>query len=575
MTIPFSKLTEIYEQLEVITSGNKMREILSNFFKKVPKQDIDKVAYLTLGKIDADFKHIELGLAEKMILRAIASVAEKDIDEIKSVFKKIGDIGSTAEKTVKTKGKRLTVEQVFNDLHKIAEESGTGSQERKISILANLLVHATPKEAKYVARIALGTLRLGTGAMTVLDSLAITFTGTKANKPKLEHAYNICSDVGLVAKTIAIKGLKGIEKIPVNVGVPIRMMLCQRIKSLKELKEKILGKLSIEEKYDGERIQVHKTKDKIVLFSRRLEDISDQFPDIINQINKNIKAKEFVIEGEAVAIDEKGNLLPFQVLMQRRRKYDIEKYVKKIPVCLFLFDLLYLNGKTYLHEPYLVRHKALEKILKKQTKYLQLGKTILSDKLDKIEDFFNKTVEHGGEGIIAKSTAKDSVYKAGTRGWIWIKWKREYAKELADTFDLVVVGAFKGRGRRAGTYGALLCAAYNKKVDQFETVCKLGSGFTDKQLAELPKKFKKHEISHKPARLEVHKDIKPDIWFNPEVVVEVLGSELTRSPIHTCSVEKGKGLALRFPRFVHYRSEKSPEQATTSKEILQMYSKKK
>lgn len=571
--LTFSKLAEIFSQLEAVTSGNKMREILSNFFKKVPKQDIDKVSYLTLGKIAADYKHIELGLAEKMILRAITAAADKDIAAIKKIFKKKGDIGLTAEAAVKTRGKKLTVVDVFNGLHKISQETGAGSQERKITTLANLLSHSTPKEAKYIARIALGTLRLGAGVMTILDSLSITFTGTKANKPKLEHAYNICSDVGLVASTIATKGLKGIEKIPVNVGVPIRMMLAQRVKKITEIQEKMPGRISAEEKYDGERIQAHKIKDKIILFSRRLDDITDQFPDIVEQIKKCVKAKSFVIEGEVVPIDKKGNLLPFQVLMQRRRKYKIAEYIKKIPVSFRLFDLLYLNGKTYLHSPYPARHKALERIVKKQTKSLQIAGRTVSEKLDIIEDFFNKFIEKGGEGIIAKSTAKDSIYKAGTRGWLWIKWKREYAKELRETFDLAVVGAFVGKGRRAGTYGALLCAAYNKTKDQFETLCKLGSGFTDKQLAELPKKFNKYKIPHKPARLSIHKDMKPDVFFQPEVVVEVLGAELTRSPIHTCAPAQGKGIALRFPRFIRYRQDKAPEQATTAKEILGMYKK--
>jgi DNA ligase-1 len=568
-SLQFSKLADLYRELEKVSSGNKMREILSGFFKKVTKQEIDKVAYLTLGKIDADFKHIELGLAEKMILRAIADAAEKDLENIKKVFRKTGDIGLTAEQTVKTKGKRLAVAEVFSDLHKIATESGSGSQERKISILTNLLVHATPKEAKYIARIAQGTLRLGVAAMTVLDSLSITFTGSKSNKPKLEHAYNICSDVGLVAKTIAIEGLKGIARIPVNVGVPIRMMLAQRVKSLKELEKKMPGLKAAEEKYDGERIQAHKTKKgKILLFSRRLDDISAQFPDLIKALQGSIKARTFVIEGEAVPVDKKGNPLPFQVLMQRRRKYEVEEYIKKVPVRLYLFDLLYLNGKTFIHEDYLKRHTALEKAVKK-TDIVQMAGYKKTDKIEGIEDFFNQSIDKGYEGVIIKSCAKKSVYQAGTRGWLWIKWKKDYLKEIKDTFDLVVVGAFAGRGRRAGTYGALLCAVYHKKKDQFETFTKLGTGFTDKMLAELPKILKKYKTSSKPARVILKKEMKPDYLFEPGIVVEVLGAEITKSPIHS------SGLALRFPRFIRFRDDKSAEQATTTKEITQMASRKK
>jgi len=559
--LQFSKIADIFSQLEEVTSGNEMRRILSGFFKKVPSSDIDKVAYFILGKIDADYMHTETGLAEKMILRAIAIESKKDSEEITRIFKKTGDIGLTAEQAVKTKGKPLSVADVFDGLHKIAKETGAGSQERKTTILSNLLSHSTPKEAKYIARIALGTLRLGVAAMTLLDSLSITFTGTKANKHKLEHAYNICSDIGLVAKTIASKGLKGIEKIPIHVGVPIRMMLTQRVKSLKQMEEKMPGSKAAEEKYDGERIQAHKTPDgKITLFSRRLDDISSQFPDIIKALQKSIKAKTFVIEGEAIPVDKKGHPLPFQVLMQRRRKYDVEEYAKKIPVRLYLFELLYLNGKTYLHEDYPARHKALEKIVKKSNE-IQVAGRIITDKLEDIEDFFNESLDKGYEGIIAKSCAKDSVYKAGTRGWLWIKWKKDYMKKLKDTFDLVVVGAFAGKGKRAGNYGALLCAVYNKEKDQFETFTKLGTGFTDKVLAQLPKRLAKYRLLHKPARLEIKKELKPDFFFEPGLVLEVLGAEITKSPIHSA------GLALRFPRFIRFRDDKSPEQATTTKEI--------
>jgi len=405
-----------------------------------------------------------------------------------------------------------------------------------------------------------GSLRLGVAAMTVLDSLSITFTSSKSNKPKLEHAYNICSDVGLVAKTIASKGLKGISRIPVNVGVPIRMMLAQRVKSLNELEKKMPGLKTAEEKYDGERIQAHKVKDEIKLFSRRLDDISNQFPDLIKALQSSIKAKTFVIEGEVIPIDKKGNPLPFQVLMQRRRKYKVEEYVKKVPVRLYLFDLLYLNGKTFIHEDYLKRHQELEKVVKK-TNVVQIAGYKTTDKLEDIEEFFNQSLEKGYEGIIVKSGAKESVYQAGTRGWLWIKWKKDYLKKLKDTFDLVVVGAFAGRGKRAGTYGALLCAVYNKKKDEFETFTKLGAGFTDKVLGELPKILRKYKVSKKSARVVLKKEMKPDYFFEPGLVVEVLGAEITKSPLHS------SGLALRFPRFIRFRNDKSPEQATTKKEI--------
>jgi len=571
--VKFSKLADIFEGLEKTSSGNKMREILSKFFKKCPKNEIDKVSYFLLGSIASKYEDIDLGMAEKMVLKSIALDSGKSDKDVKKVFKKKGDVGLTAEElTTKAKGK-LSVDNVFKGLHKIAAASGAGSQDVKIKTLAGLLKKASPKEARYIARIVLGTLRIGASDMTLLDALSIAFTGTKANRKKLEDAYNTNPDIGVIAKTMATKGLKGIVRIGIKLR-PIQSMLCQRIPTISDVQKKMDWPVAVEEKYDGLRIQAHCSKGKIVLYSRRLENLTGQYPDVVDAIKKQVKAKEFIIDGEAVAVDKKGNLLPFQLLMQRRRKYKVTEYVKKIPVCYFLFDLLYLNGKSYLKKSYPERQKALRKIIKKQTSRLKMVVRETCKDIECIEKFFNKSISRGSEGVIVKSMAKNSVYQPGTRGWLWIKWKPEYTKKLADTFDLVVIGAFAGKGKRAGTYGALLCAAYNKKTDSFETFCKLGSGFTDKALAGLPRKLAKYRVSHKPARAKVHKNMKPDVWFNPAVVVEVLGAEITRSPLHTVSVEKGKGLALRFPRFKRFREDKKAEQATTVKEILGMFRKK-
>ncbi len=568
----FSDLAEVYEQLEKTSSGNALRKILSDLFKKVPKNEIDKVAYLTLGRIASDYADINLGMAEKMVLRAITEASGKESQEVTRLFKKLGDIGLVAEKVVGRQRKKLGITEVFDTLHKIASASGSGSQEQKTKLLAVLLRNASAKEARYLARIVQGNLRLGVGDKTVLDALCITFTGSKEAKKEVEHAFMICPDVAVIARTIANKGLAGIKKIGVELGIPIQMMLCQRIKSLEEIPKKMGTPFAVEQKYDGERIQAHKQGKKVVLYSRRLENITSQFPDIVEAIKKNVKAKDCVIEGECMPVDKKGNLLPFQLLMQRRRKHGVEEYVKKIPVCLFVFEILYYNGKSLIHENYSKRYALLQKSIRQSDK-IRLALRIICENPDCAEELFNKTVEHGGEGIVVKTLKPDSEYQAGVRGWNWVKWKPEYVKGLRDTFDLVIVGAYRGRGRRAGTYGALLCAVYNDSADRYETFCKLGSGFTDKNLEELPKKFRKYEKSNKPALLEVSKAMSADVWFEPVIVVEVTGAEITRSPNHTCAIEKGQGLALRFPRFLRYRPEKSAEQATTTKEILRMAKK--
>ncbi len=574
MSLPFSRVAAIYDQLEQITSGNKMREILASFFKKVPQEDIAQVVYLSAGKIASDFEDINFGMAEKMVVKTIASATKKSEEVVSILFKKRGDLGVVAGELVGKAEGKLAVAPVFTSLHTIAAASGSGSQEQKIALLRELLRKASPLEAKYIIRIILGIMRLGAGTMTILDSLAIAYTGDKQNKKQLEQAYNICPDLGIIAKMLVTKGLRGVEHIGVVVGRPIKMMLASRVDTLPKLQEKMGGKMAAEEKYDGERVQIHFNGKKMILYSRRLENITNQFPDIAALAKKQLHGKSYIVEGEIVPVDKSGKLLPFQVLMQRRRKYGVEEYIKKVPVCLFLFDLLYLNGTSYLHESYGKRHAVLDKIVTEKTNQFMLARQVMSDSLSGITAFFKQALVRGCEGIIAKSVASHSVYQAGTRGLLWIKWKKEYAKELSDTFDVVVVGAFMGRGRRKGSYGALLCAAYNEKNDVFETFCKLGSGFTDEQLHALPQQFKKFIILQKPARVVVHKLLIPDVWFEPKVVVEVLGAELTKSPVHTGALEKGQGIALRFPRFVRFRDDKSPEQATTTKEILEMYKKR-
>lgn len=569
----FEKLVEMYEQLEKTASGNTMREILAAFFKEVPPEEIAVVSYLTLGRIASDYDDVVLGIAEKSVLKGIAAAGGVTISVVLKVMTETGDAGLTAEKILHKKPRTLvpletlTIHELFDKLHKIAVTEGTGSQEIKTNTLATLLQKTSPRGAKYVTRVVLGTLRMGVGDMTVLDALAIAFTGDKKNKPILERAYNICPDVGLIAEIIAAKGLKGLEKISVRVGRPIKMMLAQRVEILDDVQKKMPGNVAVEGKYDGERVQVHKDKKgKIVLFSRRLENITEQFPDLVRNVEKYVHAKQFVIEGEILAVDAKGEALPFQTLMQRRRKYDIEQYAKSIPTQLKAFDMLYSDGKEWLHEPYEKRIKELESMLK-EGEGIKLADRIITNDLVEIEKFFHMMLDQGYEGIMIKSLQGE--YQAGTRGWNWIKWKKEYVKDLGDTFDLVIIGGYYGRGRRSGMYGALLCATYNAKDDVFESICKLGTGLTDEMLEELPGRLDKYKIEKKPPRAVVKKEMEPDVWFEPRIVVEVLAAEITKSPFHTAA----SGLALRFPRFVRFREDKRAEQATTSKEVEQIVKK--
>jgi DNA ligase-1 len=316
-----------------------------------------------------------------------------------------------------------------------------------------------------------------------------------------------------VARTVAEKGIESIKRFEVSLGEPIRPMLAERLGSPAEILEKLGGKCIAEYKYDGERIQAHKKGEQITLFSRRLEDITDQYPDGGELIRKHVKAKEAIIEAECVAVDpDTGEMKPFQELMHRRRKYGVKKAMEEYPVSLFMFDALYVDGKDLTLEPYPVRHQHLDKIIE-QADHVKVAEYIITDDPEELEKFFEKAVENGCEGLVCKSVNEDSVYQAGARGWLWIKYKRDYRSEMTDTVDLVVVGAFHGRGKRAGTYGALLLAAYDPDEDVFKTVTKCGTGFTDEDLKKLPKMMGKYRIPHRHPR--VISTIEADVWFEP------------------------------------------------------------
>jgi DNA ligase-1 len=575
----YAVIADAYEKIEATTKRLEMTDLLVDLLKNTPKDIIAKVVYLTQGKIHPDFVGLEIGVAEKLAIKALARASGRKKSEIEEDLKKSGDIGETAQKLLAKKKqttffqKILTAQHVYETLDKMAKTTGSGAVDSKMALLAGLLSDASPKEAKYIMRTVTGNLRLGIADMTVLDALAIAYGGGKEARELIERAYNISSDLGRVANIVAEKGLEGIKKFQVVVFEPIRSMLAERLSSPEEILEKLRGKCVAEYKYDGERVQAHKKGKKVVLFSRRLENISDQYPDAIELVKDNVKAKEAILEAECVAIDlETGELLPFQELMHRRRKYGIEEAMEQYPVSLFMFDALYVDGEDLTLDAYPVRRKALEKAIKENDR-VKVAKHIITNNVKKLEEFFEEAIENGCEGLICKAIGKDSVYQAGARGWLWIKYKRDYKSEMTDTVDLAVVGAFHGRGKRAGTYGALLLATYNPDTDTFETVTKCGTGFTDKDLANIPEMLQRHLIPRKNSR--VNSMLEADVWFEPAVVLEILGAEITLSPIHMCamdSIRKGSGLAIRFPRFTgKYRLDKAAEDATASAEVVEMY----
>ena len=575
----YSLITDSYQKIESTTKRLEMTDHLVELLKRTPKDVIAKVVYLTQGKLYPDFVGVEMGVAEKLAVKAVARASGQRESVLTNELQKSGDLGETSEKALLNRkqstffSKKLTVEQVYASLEKMAKISGSGAVDTKLALLSGLLTDASPQEAKWLIRTVTGNLRLGLADMTVLDALAIAYGGGKETRGLIERAYNISSDLGRVASVVAESGIEGIKKFQVMVFEPIRPMLAERLGVPEEILEKLGGKFVAEYKYDGERVQAHKSGDKVELYSRRLENISSQYPDVVDLIRGQVAAKEAILEAECVAIDlETGDLRPFQELMHRRRKYGVKTAVEQYPISLFVFDLLYVDGLDLTQDAFSKRRVNLEKIIKESDRIKPACQKLVKDTRE-LEEFFEEAIEEGCEGLMCKSISKDSVYQAGSRGWLWIKYKRDYRSEMTDTVDLVVVGAFHGRGKRAGAYGTLLLATYNPEDDTFETVTKCGTGFTDKDLSELYAKLQKHLVPKKNSR--VKSTLEADVWFEPFLVLEILGAEVTLSPIHLAaldSIRKGSGLAIRFPRFTgKYRTDKNPEDATTSKEITEMY----
>lgn len=574
----YDTLVETYVKLEATTKRLEMTDILAKLFREAESDEMAEVIYLTQGKINPDWTgKPEIGMAEKSVVETIVKATGLQRSKVEQLLAETGDIGYTAESALKQKkvmnfeGKKHTVSEVFISLDAIANESGQGSATRKVDRLVKLMVNASPLAARYLARTVVGALRLGIGDMTIIDALAVARTGSKDARGALERAYYLSSDLGDVAETLTGKGILAIENFEIIVGKPIMAMAAQRLSTPEEIVEK-LGRLSAEYKLDGERLQIHKDNDDIQIFSRRLENITKMYPDAVEMALHQIRAKSAIVEGEVVAIDsDTGEMRPFQTLMQRRRKHGIQETMERVPIVIFLFDCLYVDGMDFTLEPYPVRKAKLQEIIVESPRFHRVTSLETEDPRE-LERFFEQAIADGTEGLVCKSLANESVYRAGARSWLWVKLKRSYQSKMSDPVDLVVVGAFHGMGRRAGSYGALLGAAYDHDADMYRTVCKVGSGFTDEVLATLPKDLSPIKLEGKHSLVDSF--LKADVWFVPERVMEVLGDELTLSPIHTAGagvIRYGAGLAVRFPRFQKWRSDKSAEEATTVSELIDMY----
>lgn len=586
----FYTFSQTIAQIEKLSSRLDMTRALAALFREMTPDDYVSGVYLIQGQLAPKYASVQIGLAEKMVLRAIARATQSDLSQTSERFGELGDIGMLAEELKSSQRsfdeREVNIREVHDIFLTIARAEGPGSQDEKLKILASLLRQIDPLSARYIARIPIGALRLGFSDMTILDSLSWMMRGDKTLRPALQRAYQVFPDLGEIGRRLKIEGESGLDRIAPQLFTPVIMMRAERLSSGEEIINQI-GTCIIEPKFDGFRLQIHKSGDVVKLFTRGLEDATHMYPDIVAGVQKEVHAHTVILEGEALGYDPVNNLfLPFQETVQRKRKYDIAQKAKDIPLKLFAFELLYLDGKSFIEEPLVVRKKVLETIISARAKVAENVVLLpydarVSDPAE-VERMFDEAIGNRLEGIIAKKL--DGQYEPGARGWNWIKLKRSYSSKIQDTIDCVVLGYDYGKGKRTEFgIGAFLVGVWDPQREVYCTLAKIGTGLTDEEWRELKAQSEIHQIPQKPPEYLIDAMMHCDVWVRPEIVVEIKADEITRSPVHTAGrvMKPSKsgnaeavdvsGYALRFPRLVGFRTDKLPQDATSVEEIQKMH----
>jgi DNA ligase-1 len=547
----YSELADLYRRLEKTTLKTLKTKFVADFLKRTPDDLLEVVPYLILGKVFPDWDERELGVGEKLLIKAVSmatGVPEKDIEDS---VRDTGDLGESVALAIKKRKQKsffsqpLTIKRVYDTFVKIAEAQGEGSQDRKMKYLANLFMDAQPEEGKYIARTVLGTMRTGVAEGLLRDAIAEAF---KVKPELVERAYMLTSDFGYVAKVAKLEGNEGLSQVKIQIGKPIRPMLAQNAASVKDALIEMGGEAAFEIKYDGARVQVHKDGDRVIVYSRRLENVTRSIPEVVEAIKASIKPEKAIVEGELVAVGEGGRPRPFQYVLRRfRRKYNIEEMIEKIPLELNLFDVMFVDGESLIETKFIDRRKKLEEIVDESEK-IKLAEQLITKSVEEAEAFYKRALELGHEGVMAKRL--DAVYEPGNRGKKWLK-----VKPTMEDLDLVIIGAEWGEGRRAHLLGSFLVAAYDPNSGEFVPVGKVGSGFTDEDLVEFTKMLKPYIVKQEGKFVEIE----------PKFVIEVTYQEIQKSPKYK------SGFALRFPRYVALREDKSPEEADTIERVAELY----
>jgi DNA ligase-1 len=570
----FSRLAECWDELEDISGRHEMIARLAGLLAELGPDEVEPVVYLTQGRLAPFFEPLEIGMGERTVAEAIARAAEVEAERVGREYARLGDLGLVAEALL-DRPERPTdsppIAEVYRRLREIAETTGAGSTGRKRELFAALLREVEPRSARFLARIPLGRLRLGIGDPTIMDALSKARTGGLGDRKVLERAYNLTSDLGAVARRYVEGGVAAVEQTRVEVGKPIRPALAERLPSPEAVVER-LGRFAVEPKFDGFRCQVHKLGDQVRVFSRNLEDLTAMFPEIAAGVREQVAADQAILDGEAVAYDPaSGQYRPFQETIRRRRKHGVEDLSRTLPLRLFAFDLMLLDGADLTPLPMTERRARLQRVLR-DGETVRLAPQVVTDDAATLREHLLRAVADGLEGVMAKKL--DAPYQAGGRNQSWIKLKRNVESQLQDTVDCVILGYVYGRGKRAALgAGALLVGVYDDRRDEVVTFSKIGTGLSDRDWREIRERCDRIALDHRPAR--VRSLLEPSVWVEPRVVIEVLADEITRSPVHTAGrTDEAPGYALRFPRLVRFReADKRPEDATTVGEIEGMYAR--
>jgi DNA ligase 1 len=571
----FKSVAQTFEKIESTSSRLDITQDLADLLKQASPTQVRELCYLSLGVLNPPYIGTQFNIAQKSMTKIVARVLGVSADEVQKQTEQLGDVGSVLEKHDWEAGKDLSTSDVYTALCEIEKISGTGSQEEKALKVYELIHELDPVGAKFVVRIILGKLRLGFSDMTLVDALSWMETGDKSIRKILEHAYNICADIGLIAHDLKKEGVESIKKMQIHVGIPIRPAAADRLPSAKAIMEK-LGPCVAQPKLDGFRLQVHVdlTNEEPIIrfFSRNLIDMSTMFPEFV-QVCKKLSIKTLILDSEAIVYDPNTHtFLSFQETVKRKRKHGIDEIVSELPLQLNIFDIMYLNGKSLLDTPQDERRRILENALQKSVdQTIQIIEERFVQTAKELEDYFIGEIAAGLEGLVIKKP--DSLYQAGKRSSNWIKLKYQAAEKLDDTLDVVILGYYPGRGKRAQFgIGAFLVGIHNEQTDKFETVAKIGTGLTDDAWRDLKKRCDELAVASKPKNVECPKGLYPLVWVAPELVCEVLADEITMSPLHTAGrTEEQLGFAFRFPRFIKYRTDKSSYQTTSLHELKTLH----